>query len=294
MERSKKSILILCTILGDGVFAFGFFCLLFGNPSGATLRRLFLFSLLTAVLMLLVGGIVFYLNEKTTRLAAENRAADIRSSLEKEYLSALLSRDENTRKTRAKTRSDLSALERLFAEHRNEEFSAYLSEMETQFTALSSSVRADTGNLLVSAILSDIAARFPAVSLSVNGHLPAFLAVSQADTCVIFSNAFSNAFEAADETETPYVAVEFRISDEAGTVIVTVENPFSHIILSEHRGADEVFRSTKTGDGHGYGFRNLKTAVEKNGGIVRVRCDKQIFTLTFTLPFADDTLERGV
>ena len=80
------------------------------------------------------------------------------------------------------------------------------------------------------------------------------------DLCIIFSNLLSNAFEAAEKCDDKWVNVEIiKLNSNLYMKILNAATTEPVII-------DGSFVSSKQGDGHGYGVKNIRRSVEKYRG----------------------------
>jgi hypothetical protein len=102
------------------------------------------------------------------------------------------------------------------------------------------------------------------------------LSISDSDLCIVLGNALENALEAciqmADRSEA-FIHIEARTT--CGQLLVKIDNAFSGYI-DEHDGE---FISTKKGENHGIGVRNMKQVVEAYGGYVKMTYSEHVFTL---------------
>ena len=151
----------------------------------------------------------------------------------------------------------------------------YISEAQGAIAQLSSQFR--IGNDYVGAIAADLDNRYPDVTLEWSGNLPE-LELSYMDICTLFFNLLKNAFEAAEEAEEKWVKVEIKLYEF--DLFIHISNCYA-VIQKDKNGE---FQSTKKGEGHGYGMRNIKKCVEKNNGKYDFKLEKNTFHTEIILP----------
>lgn len=158
------------------------------------------------------------------------------------------------------------------------ELGKYLIDLNDCVEELSSGIQ--TGNAFITAIANDISGRFPDVNLRWTGMIPDELRISPVDICTIFYNLLSNAFEAVQKSNTGDVKVNIKLVES--TMMVSVMNPCDREPCMENGD----FVTSKPEGGHGYGIRNVKKCVEKNGGSYSAEWDGALFVTKVMIPHA--------
>ena len=135
-----------------------------------------------------------------------------------------------------------------------------------------------TGNPVTDVIISEKQkeALEKGVEFSCNFSFPAVSNFSTYDISVILGNILSNAMEAAESSNGKKVKVSGVVKDQI--YFIDVKNSFDGVL-----DIDEVTGlplSTKaTGEGHGYGLRNVKKVAEKYYGAVEIKqVDGEVWT----------------
>lgn len=209
------------------------------------------------------------------------REAEVNAKLletQKEYYTMLLQKEKETRAFRHDIKQHLYCIRNLYANKKEDELKQYLEEMNEQVEELSP--RIQTGNDLITAITNDILRKFPEVHLQWNGMLSDDLQISSLDLCTIFSNLLLNAFEAVQKDTVSNVNVNIKFMES--TMMLTVLNPCNREPCLENG----VYISSKPERGHGYGIKNVKKCVEKNGGSYSAGWDSGIFVTEVIIPHA--------
>ena len=98
------------------------------------------------------------------------------------------------------------------------------------------------------------------------------------DLSVILNNGLENAFEACEkEEDKAFVSLYAR--QKGNMFLLTIENSFSGMLEWEK----EFPSSLKSGSGHGFGLKNIKSCVEKYYGKLSVQVKENKFCLTVML-----------
>ncbi len=103
------------------------------------------------------------------------------------------------------------------------------------------------------------------VKMTYDIRIPQNLNVDAFDLNVILTNLLDNAFEAKQLDEDHYVSI--KMIYDCSTLFIDVSNSFDGHVLYN---GDEI-KTSKLGDNHGFGMRNIMSCVEKYNGILE--CD---------------------
>lgn len=207
------------------------------------------------------------------------REAEMNANLleaQKEYYTMLLEKENETRAFRHDIKTHLYCMQNLYTNKQYKELGKYFADMEDRVQELSPSIQ--TGNGLITAIVNDISKKFPEVDLQWTGMIPEELQISSLDICTIFYNLLTNAFEAVQKGKEHGVEVNIRFMESA--MIVTIINP----IHQKPQMVNGDFITGKSEAGHGYGIKNVKKCVEKNGGLYSVTYDDGYFVTELIIP----------
>ena len=143
----------------------------------------------------------------------------------------------------------------------------------------------NTGNHLLDGLLkqkSDLAERKD-ISFEVNVDFRKGDFISPYDLCTIISNILDNAIEAnekIEDKENRFIRV--RGSESAGQLILGIENP------DPKDNESELLSTTKKDHKlHGYGLKNVKTAVRKYNGELNIFRENSNFILTIIIPLPE-------
>jgi sensor histidine kinase regulating citrate/malate metabolism len=105
--------------------------------------------------------------------------------------------------------------------------------------------------------------------------------MSDSDLCILLGNALENAVFACrqmDVKTTRFVSIESGYSK--GQRLVKVTNSYNgQLEISDGR-----YISSKKGNSHGLGLRNIEKVVEAYGGFLKIEHTDKIFTLMIAIP----------
>lgn len=136
----------------------------------------------------------------------------------------------------------------------------------------------DTGNVVVDSILNYKLSFLDDknINFDIETLVPYNLPIDDGYFVIILTNLIDNALEAVEMCpDSIEKMLKIHILYEKGTIKIIVQNTYDGIVvLSEGK-----FRSRKKTDNHGWGLSNVKNAVEKYNGILKVDHTDNIFTV---------------
>jgi sensor histidine kinase regulating citrate/malate metabolism len=188
----------------------------------------------------------------------------------------LLRKEEETKMFRHDIRQHMTCIRRLCEQKNYDELEQYLTQMDVAIRELSPKL--SVGNHCIEMIIADLMDRYPSVTLDWKGKVPS-LSMEAMDVCTLFYNILKNAFEAAhDSAAHSEVCCSVKIQDT--NLIIIVSNAYESI----KQDTDRNFLTTKSGQGHGYGLKNIAKCVEKYNGSCRITAEDNIFSVEILLP----------
>lgn len=247
------------------------------GESLSTYRYGLVLGLSLSSLILIIACVLLIINSNENEYL--KREASINENLlkaQQEYYTLLLQKEQETKLFRHDFKKHIYCMKKLSDLGKYEELKKYLADISDAADELSPKVQ--TGNDLITAIINDLLEKFPEVQLKWTGMFSSRLKLSSLDTCTIFYNLLSNSFEAADETDTKEVDVKIKFMESTMVAIIT------NFYETEPVMTNGYFISTKKGDNHGCGIRNIKKCVEKNNGMYSVKSEAGMFTAEVILP----------
>lgn len=232
----------------------------------------------TFILLFLVGGVLLIFYHRSSNHYQE--LARLNQSLlesRERYFQMLLEKEEETRRFRHDMSSHITCVKQLLREENVQGARAYLEELGEALEELR--LKHQTGNTLLNAIVNDMCAKYPDVTLTWEGFLPVETTLSDMDMCTIFSNLLENAFYAASQC-TIESTVDVTVKSVAGALFVMIENDRTGVI-EEEKGRLLTQKEDKRN--HGFGTKNVKDCIAKNGGTVNFEYTETKFIATVTL-----------
>lgn len=156
-----------------------------------------------------------------------------------------------------------------------------LDDLETSIRDYGTQVR--TGNAVLDAVLTakQMYAQEKGIPLAIVADGRLIDALRPLDITAIVGNALDNAFEASARLAEPERRmVKFSLFAHDDFVMIRVENAFDGEIARR----DGRIVTRKSGEGHGYGLRNIEAAAETYGGTMSVAEEGDWFSLRVLLP----------
>lgn len=162
--------------------------------------------------------------------------------------------------------------------------SGYLDNIQSTLDNVS--VVIHTGNSIVDSIVNEKneIATSKEISMIVNVSLPEEIKVIPMDLCVMVANSLDNAIEACDKIasgEKKEISLYGRC--ERGYLSFIVSNTVAKGVHISHN----VIVTDKADKlNHGYGLRNIKNSVKRNGGKMNIECQDGVFSLYIDIPLS--------
>jgi sensor histidine kinase regulating citrate/malate metabolism len=98
--------------------------------------------------------------------------------------------------------------------------------------------------------------------------------IMEKDLVTILSNAIDNAIENTKEDSNR--VIQIKLNDNEYRTVFSIINPSKELVINEG-----IIQTTKEDKGrHGYGLKNIKSAVENNNGIMVTKYENGYFKLT--------------
>lgn len=220
----------------------------------------------TVELMLVFIGVVWFIREVYNKeyYYKQNRLKEEIIDTQQKYVQLLYEKDQEIRRFRHDIASQLGCLS-IFLENGDlTSAQRHLTNMEKEFEK-TVAAKFHIGNEVLDVILNQmyVKAQGKNINLSVDGVITDFKEINTYDLCTIFSNALLNAIEACDVVENVEKNIRVTLVEHGNTLLCRFSNPATQ----EMYNATKESRTTKRDDkNHGFGVRNIYSAVENNGG----------------------------
>ena len=210
-------------------------------------------------------------------------------AMQQEYYETLSGQINEIRGIRHDLRHFTGVIRRLSEEGRLEELKCFLNEYAEETETDPLPVFCE--NIVANSMLGYyyLKAFKAEIEFSCSCAIPRQLSVSDSDLCVVLGNALENAVEACERLEKPnsrFLSAESRILN--GQLLIKIENSYNGFLKLKSGG----YTSTKDGEFHGLGLRNIQKVVESYGGFVKTEHDEKTFTLMAAFPIPCDVPEE--
>ena len=221
--------------------------------------------------------------------AAEKSLRD-RYDYQESYLKAELDYIEQYKENQTETRAfrhdiinNLSMLDMMMNEGKNEEAAQHLKELLGRISDLTP--KYVTGDEMLDCIVSMKAERMESLSIpfTADGVVDGGLNMKPMDVCGIFANALDNAIEAAEKT-LPDAHVSFNIKRTEQFFVIRIANSVKEKVNVEKLATVSSFTSKNDTDRHGFGLRNIKDTAAKYDGLVKCESSDNEFILSVMIP----------
>ncbi|MDF2611397.1 MAG: hypothetical protein K0R92_2871 [Lachnospiraceae bacterium] len=120
------------------------------------------------------------------------------------------------------------------------------------------------------------------ISLESRGNISAKIHISDSDLCIILGNALENAVYACKQMEEPstsrFVTIESGVMK--GQILIKIVNSYNGWVEID----DGRYISSKGGNSHGLGIRNIEKVVEAYKGLVKIEHNDNTFTIMVAVP----------
>jgi hypothetical protein len=239
---------------------------------------------ITAVYILVCVLLIIY-QSRNSYLNMEKEMDQRLLEQQNEYYNMLLRKEEETKMFRHDIRQHMTCIRRLCEQKNYDELEQYLAQMEFAVKELSPKI--SVGNHYVEMIIADLMDRDPDVTLDWKGKVPP-LSMEAMDVCTLFYNLLKNAFEAAHDA-TAHSEVCSSVKIQGTNLMIIVSNAYETI----KQDNDRNFLTTKSGQGHGYGLKNIAKCVEKYNGSCRITAEDNNFCVEILLPDIVEKDERS-
>lgn len=177
-------------------------------------------------------------------------------------------------------RNHMQIIGALAEQQQGAEVSAYIRDIAGQFPVGKALIH--TGILAIDSMMNSkfIHAQKQGIDIFAEVYFPEPLVISVPDLCTALFNMLDNAIEACEKNQTPAKRhIRFDLYQHEHFLVVRCCNPSETQPIS-HKCS---FRTTKTGDLHGIGIRQLQRIAEKYHGFFHAVYDDGIFTAKLAL-----------
>ena len=233
-----------------------------------------------AVVLLVINVFVLYFLDIISKSYEEKLKLSLKEK-EKEFYASqcqiMQTSVENLKSFRHDTKMHLAAI-RLFAKKNNDQSIVGYLDLLLE-TLERSDIYSNTGNMIIDSIINYKlnATSCENITLNLDLSVPATLELEPYDIVTILGNLLDNALIAVEKLDSKWITIHVKYNK--GSLHIKIENPFSGEILFDKSREDHIL-STKDGENHGYGLKNVRDSVEKNHGEMKVSTETNIFSVS--------------
>lgn len=252
-------------------------------------NKMYLLIICDVVLIFILNIYLFSLLSKVSenaeikgKLALYDQASD----LQYRYYQEMEQKLEDSRKTVHDMKNHLQAMERLYQTGEAEKGRQYGDDLRQLLNSFSQDYYTD--NRVLNIVINDKAERgrmsgVP-VACALNQIDLSFM--KEMDITTIFANLLDNAIEAACEAREPWT--KLKADNVRDFIVISVENSMKKSpVLNE-----SWLNSNKEGH-QGYGLENVKRALEKYNGHLRIETGENTFKVSLFIPVQTEVKDDG-
>lgn len=224
--------------------------------------------------------IALYLYENLSRQATIEKQQEIfkqQIKAQSKHLDEILITQKEMKKLRHDLHNHNISLQGYFE---NEDYKAGLEYIKNMNNIIGSSEDSiETGNVALDAIINSKRSIAVSKNIEFNTHIqiPENLFVNAIDICIIFGNALDNSIEACEQISEGIRRITVNIVYEDNSIICKISNT-----ALKHKG--KFLQTTKKDNiEHGFGIKNIETAISKYNNVFRFIQDDDEFTLSFVI-----------
>lgn len=197
---------------------------------------------------------------------------------QKEHYEYLERREEATKKFRHDIRGQMETLESMIEKKSYDEINSYFEQINMQIEKLGNKVSVNNGiaDAVINKYYNEAVSK--GIDINVSGKLPSTCDIDAYDLCTILSNVLSNAVEAAEKTDNRKITLDCRYSED--DIIIIAKN--TYVDMGQFDG-DEFITTKADRENHGYGLKNIRDAVKRNNGMLKIETEDNMFCMTIVL-----------
>jgi len=143
-----------------------------------------------------------------------------------------------------------------------------------------SELYSDTGNIAFDSIINFKLknAKDDNIKLDISVAVPRVMNIEVPDVVAVLGNLLDNALEAVSKVDDKMIKLDIEFVK--GGLFIKADNSFSGEVryLDEKSGDSTHIVTTKSGNGHGYGLKNIRQSVERYNGYLKINHTDTIFS----------------
>ncbi|WP_268060820.1 sensor histidine kinase [Clostridium brassicae] len=221
---------------------------------------------------------IFQSISKNNELKNELQLYEQQAKIQYEYYTSLESKYENSRKIVHDVKNHLQTIENLYEINEHEKAEQYTEDIYKIFDKLGQKYY--TTNKVLNIIINDKMQRAENFNISLDCKIGDVNIefIKDIDVTTIFSNLLDNAIECAKDTFENKV-IFLRIDKFNDFIVINITNALEKPPIKDNGN----FKSTKKNH-NGIGLQNIKRALEKYEGNMRIEYDEKAFKVNIVIP----------
>ncbi len=232
-----------------------------------------------ALCLFSVAVLALYLYSTISTLKyTQQKATSDRLIFEKEaqqrYYEVQLHNQEEIRRMKHDMNGHITTVTQLLEEDNKDEATCYLKNLVSY--AQSHQKKLYSNDPYLNAVVTNYAALFTENETAFEHDIQSGrIELHHVEMCLALNNALQNALEASLKLPTEQRYVRLQVKTKQNHFLFRVTNHFDNKLIMDNG----LPRSTKEGEGHGYGLTSIRDAVESVGGFVVCKIEGDIFVL---------------
>jgi sensor histidine kinase YesM len=221
---------------------------------------------------------IFQSISKNNELTSELQLYEAQAKIQYDYYTSLENKYKNSRKIIHDMKNHLQTIEYLYKLQENEKAQTYTEDMYKMFDKLVHKYY--TSNKVLNIIINDKLQRAEGLDIRFNcqiGHVNLEF-IKDIDQTTIFSNLLDNALEGVKDL-TADKNITLKIDAFNDFIVINIANSIDKLPIKN----EENFTSTKKNH-KGFGLQNVKMALEKYEGNMRIDYDENSFKVNIVIP----------
>lgn len=229
----------------------------------------------------ILASFIIYIKKTNETLAQSIEQEREMKIIQKQHYELLLEKEEDTRRYRHDVNHHFVYLEKLARDNKTEQMIHYIADMRKSLSFINSKSYL-TGNDIIDAILDHyLKSLNTGIEVSVEGKCGCKLVINEMDLCTIIANLVQNASEALLLSDNPdrYIKIKMNQGNDYWRFCIMNSSDIKRDVNNNYT----LKTSKKSKKNHGFGLRNVKDAVERNGEEIEVKLDDKKFTVEVVL-----------
>lgn len=243
-------------------------------------RLLLLVNVISILILNLYITNIFEAISRNNELKSKVKLYEQQSTMQYKYYSDLESKYTNSRKLIHDMKNHLHTIEGLYEINNNEKAREYSEDLYKMFDDLGQKIY--TTNRVLNIIINDkveMAANFGIILECKIGDVDLDF-IKDIDLTTMFSNLLDNAIEAVKE-KTDEKNILLKVNNFNDFIVINIANNVDKLPVKDNK----EFRTSKEGHS-GLGLQNVKMALEKYDGNMRIEYDDKAFKVNIVIPVA--------